>query len=112
MLAVPSKTFGLCLKEISKATRRQGPVPEPRCVGGPLKTFFENKMGPSPNIIPRFDLERAKLLLQRGRRSSEVIAAAERIGADQLKHAIELYIGSSQSLKQLQQRELGIRARR
>ena len=73
---------------------------------------FENRMDLAPNIIPRFDLERAKLLLQRGRRPSEVIAAAERLGADQLKHAIEVYIGSSQSLKQLQQCELGIRARR
>ena len=70
------------------------------------------KMDPAPNIIPRFDLECAKALLQRGRRPSEVIAAAERLGADQLKHAIEVYIGSSQSLKDLQQRELGIRARR
>jgi hypothetical protein len=61
---------------------------------------------PAPNIIPRFDLKCAKQLLQRGRCPSEVIAAAERLGADRLKHEIELYI-----LKHLQQRELGIARR-
>ena len=35
-----------------------------------------------------------------------MIAAAERLGADRLKHEIELYI-----LKHLQQRELGIARR-
>ena len=80
-------------------------------------------MEPVSNIvIPRFDLERAISLLQRGRRPSEVIAAAERLGATQLKreieqyiesHKIELYIGSeSECLKYLQLRELGVAGRR
>ena len=73
---------------------------------GEKRRCLKIKMDPAPNIIPRFDLECAKALLQRGRRPSEVIAAAERLGADRLKHEIELYI-----LKHLQQRELGIARR-
>jgi hypothetical protein len=46
----------------------------------------------SVNIVPRFDLAQAKLLLQRGRRPSEVIAAAVRLGDHQLKRSIELFV--------------------
>ena len=41
VLAVPSKTFGLCLKENQQGDPQAAPppVPEARCVGGPLKNF-------------------------------------------------------------------------
>ena len=63
-----------------------------------------------PSIIPRFDLERAKLLLRQGRRPAEVIAAAVRLGDDQLKRSIELFIacGDCAPLKFVGARELGL----
>jgi hypothetical protein len=45
-------------------------------------------------IIPRFDFKQAQLLLQKGKTSSEVIAAAERLGDDQLKQQIVMYVSS------------------
>lgn len=62
------------------------------------------------NIIPRFDLERAKLLLRQGRQPAEVIAAAVRLGDEQLKRSIELFIacGDCAPLKFLGARELGL----
>ena len=56
------------------------------------------------NIIPRFDYTLAKKLLQEGKCSSEVVAAAERLGDHQLKRSIERHIESlrgSHSLKKM-----------
>ena len=39
-------------------------------------------------IVPRFDLARAKQLLETGRRPDEVIAAAERLGDGGLKRSL------------------------
>ena len=69
------------------------------------------KMESTSNIIPRFDLELAKTLLKRGKCSSEVVAAAERLGDHQLKRSIERYIEStheSRSLGNILWRELGL----
>ena len=65
-------------------------------------------MEPSPHIIPRFDLDRAIVLLRQGRSPSKVIAAAERLGDNQLKHDINMYISWVRSVKHLLQSELGI----
>jgi hypothetical protein len=51
-------------------------------------------MHPASGIIPRFDFKQAQLLLQKGRTPSEVIAAAERLGDDQLKRDIITYVSS------------------
>ena len=63
------------------------------------------------NIIPRFDYTLAKKLLQEGKFSSEVVAAAERLGDHQLKRSIDRHIESlrgSHSLKNVLRRELGL----
>ena len=68
-------------------------------------------MESTSNITPRFDLELAKTLLKRGKCSSEVVAAAERLGDHQLKRSIERYIEStheSRSLGNILRRELGL----
>ena len=61
-------------------------------------------------IIPRFDLQRAKELLQRGKPPTEVIAAAVRLGDDQLKRSIELFVacGENAPLKFAERREVGL----
>ena len=68
----------------------------------------------SLNIVPRFDLKQAKRLLQRGRRPSDVIAAAVRLGDHQLKRSIELYIvcGDGGPLNLTRGREIGLVLRR
>ena len=62
------------------------------------------------SIVPRFDLERAKQLLRQGRRPAEVIAAAVRLGDDQLKRSIELFVacGENAPLKFAERREVGL----
>ena len=51
-------------------------------------------MPSATGIIPRFDLQQARWLLQKGRTPLEVIAAAERLGDDQLKEQIVMYVFS------------------
>ena len=64
----------------------------------------------SVNIVPRFDLAQAKLLLQGGRRPSEVVAAAVRLGDHQLKRSIELFVacGDEDPLTFVWRREVGL----
>ena len=40
-------------------------------------------------IVPRFDLEHAKRLMEKGARPDEVMAAAVRLGDERLRRAIE-----------------------
>ena len=52
-------------------------------------------MPSASGIIPRFDFKQARSLLQKGKTPIEVIAAAERLGDDQLKQQIVMYVSSA-----------------
>ena len=88
--------------EMPTTPRRHSHRPDNKVIRGDLPTAprpARCAMPSASGIIPRFDFKQARSLLQKGKTPIEVIAAAERLGDDQLKQQIVMYVSSVRSIQ-------------